>query len=255
MTSGSRPSSITSVESLYLPTMSSDRETFVEMKPLLNSMGKIQFQHGPKRFVIKLITQRIGTEEKNIDLSYFTDYTKLTLDEQTQRGNQLNALIEGAKKAIDAMDKLDRKPADLANAHSFTLNFSQKHTAPSVLNHLLGKRLNFEKWKFKPETETLETIVYKAKPTSEEKTFTVHLEKYDPTKRKQLQNNFLLLNNVIRHVANNQSPEDLPDSNLEEDITLPGEPDPELNYLSEVDGVDEEPEIPLNSGLTFPENR
>ncbi len=169
-------------------------DPYVELTSLINKNGNIQIKHGSKTYTIKFIKQQIGTgEEKNINLSYFTDTATLSSSEQEERGGELAELIKGAKKAMEAMDKLSSAPKE---AHSFTLNFTQKYTQPSFTSTVLGGYLGINRWKFKPEPIVLETILYKESATSAEKTFTLNLQD-----RAQIQEELSDLNIVISNIA------------------------------------------------------
>lgn len=165
---------------------------FVELKPILDEQGNITFEYHAKTYLIKSVKQKVGAnDETTIDLDYFKKNEK-----------EMTHLIEGAKKAIDAMNSLANRPEGLAGAHSFTLHFSQKQSSPSMGQALLGEYLGFESWKWTPESINLDVISYKETSTSPDKKFKIQLDTYEKTSQAEIRSAFQELARAVYTAAN-----------------------------------------------------
>ncbi len=201
----------------------------------LDSPFDLSFKHKQKTYEITFIRQQIGENtdsEREIDLKEYADLSKLrTQEEKRERIQELQQIIEEAKKIIDLMETLDKCPEDLKSASFFTFNFSQKYDRGPHLLEPLTKRLN-KKWKWEPQPIVLESITYKEKDVSEDKTFVVKFN--DEKKKTTVVQQTHAINLMIRRIFDKKAP------NTEAPLIREEPKAPLLN---------EEPMDPRSSGL------
>jgi hypothetical protein len=136
------------------------RGTHVELRPAL------QFEHKGKTYNITNISQQVGDgPETHLAFTHFSE-------------ENFQQLIREAKKTIDVMGNLARRPTDLqATPHCFTVSFIQK-----------GSSGPFRLFK----------ITYQSTPNAEEKKFEINLESYAPDGQQAIIRDTTQLNLIIQ---------------------------------------------------------
>ena len=163
------------------------------------SLGNLSFTHKGRNYHIDFIKQRTGAdgEETEMDLTYFTNYAGLSESQIKLRKDELNAFIEQAKKMIDLMGDLKDQPGDFANSKSFSFNFTQRHSSPSLLNKM-SEKVGIKKWTWTPEPDMLESISYGDSKETQTRKFDIKLGKYDAPAQNEILQTTHALNLTIR---------------------------------------------------------
>lgn len=172
-----------SCESLVsIPLDDPIERTYVELKPI-----NLDFEYKGKTYQITFVNQKIGTgKEQALDLS------KLNPDE-------IEALKEGAKKSMAAMEQLSGS-RDALLASSFTLHFSSTYNEPTLLNKAAAV-LGIKRFQYKENPFEIDSISYKDASGAEQK-FAVDLSRYDKASKKKIMDDTRPLNKVVQQSFN-----------------------------------------------------